>query len=570
MNKLNYDVLDLLPDEIYIRNKDYEVVFGNKALIDLIGDDFIGKKCYKAILGESNVCECCLFKNSQDTNYSLMNEVQYLKHNMVRSVRRIALSNTETMTLMTSTLETKKIETVLSDFIKKQDQLEEMTKFGHWELDIVKNQLFWSNEIYRIFEIDKSTFEATYEAFLNFIHPEDRALVNTKYQESLITREPYEIVHRLLLADEKIKYVKEKCSTTFDEEGDPIISFGMVSDITEYTLAKNEIKKSEETFKKLVELMPGPVLITDSRGIIVDVNQSFIDLYGHSKSDMIGENPRVLNVGKKIYEELGHEKSYYDSLFKDLWDSIRNIDKGTWTGTVINKDSKGKLMWVELKINTLFDQFGKVIYYIGQPVDVSRYRLKETMTKIEFYKIIAAMSEVRDNETGEHMKRVGITARLLAKQIGMSQKYCEDIEIFAPMHDIGKLGIPDTILLAPRKLTQEEFTLMKQHTIIGNQIISGSSELTMAAEIALSHHERWDGTGYPKSIKGEEIPLHARITILADVYDALRSKRPYKDKWTHEKAVEEILRNKGKMFDPNVVECFFQIEENIILLYENM
>jgi len=570
MNKLNYDVLDLLPNEMYIRNNDYEVVFGNKALIDLFGDELIGKKCYKAIFGESNICDCCLIKSRQDTYDSLVNEVQYLKLNKVRSVRQISLSNTETLTVMTSTLETKRIEDILSNLIKKQDKLEEMSKVGHWELNIIKNQLYWSNEIYRIFEIDKTSVEVTYEAFLSYIHPEDRTLVNAKHQESLITREPYEAVHRLLLADEKIKYVKEKCSTEFDEEGNPISSFGMISDITEQLLTENEIRKNKETFEKLVEIMPGPVVITDSEGITIDVNQSFIDLYGYSKSDVLGENPRVLNVGRKKYEELGYEKSYYDSLFKDLWDSIRNIDKGTWVGTVINKNSKGKLMWVELKVNTLFDQFGKVIYYIGQPIDVSRHHLRATTTKTEFYNIIATMSEIRDNETGEHMKRVGITARLLANQMGMNQKYCEDIEIFAPMHDIGKIGIPDSILLVPRKLTQEEFTIMKQHTIIGNQIIGSISELTMAAEIALFHHERWDGTGYPKNIKGDAIPLHARITIIADVYDALRSKRPYKEEWTHEKAVAEIIKNKGKMFDPNIVECFFRIEKKVISLYENM
>lgn len=568
MNKFNYDILDLIPNEIYIRNTDYEVVFVNKALIDLIGDNVIGKKCYKAICGEPNVCDCCLIENRQDTYDSLT--PQLLKPNVLRNSRIISLNNTETMIFMTSDGETKKKEALLSNIIKKQDDFEQMSKLGCWELDIVNNKLSWSNEIYRIFEVDKNSFPVTYEAFLDYVHPEDREFVNSKYQESLITCEPYEIVHRLLLADNKIKYVKEKCSTKFDEQGNPISSFGMVSDITEQMFTENEMKKSEWTFKKLVELMPQPLLITDAKGIIVDVNQSFIDLYGYSSSEVIGKKPQILNAGREVYENLGYGESHYDFLFKDLWDSIANVKKGSWTGTVMNKNSKNELLWVELNINTLLDQSGEIINYIGQPVDVTRYHLNETTTKFEFYNLIATMSEIRDNETGGHMKRVGITSRLLASQIGMNQKYCEDIEIFAPMHDIGKLGISDSILLAPRKLTEEEFYIMSQHTIIGNQIVGDVSELAMAGEIALSHHERWDGTGYPNNIKGDEIPLHARITAIADVYDALRSKRPYKDEWEHEKAIDEILKNKGKMFDPNIVECFLQIEQKIILLYENM
>jgi HD-GYP domain-containing protein (c-di-GMP phosphodiesterase class II) len=168
------------------------------------------------------------------------------------------------------------------------------------------------------------------------------------------------------------------------------------------------------------------------------------------------------------------------------------------------------------------------------------------------------------------MRRVGIYARLLAKTLGMPDKFCEEMELFAPMHDIGKVGISDTILLVNRPLTQEEYEEIKKHTLLGYTIVRDKEELKTAAEIILYHHERWDGKGYPYGLKGEAIPLSARITAIADVYDALRSKRPYKEEWTHEKSVQEIVKNSGLAFDPRVVQVFLQLAKQFDEVYTRL
>jgi HD-GYP domain-containing protein (c-di-GMP phosphodiesterase class II) len=141
----------------------------------------------------------------------------------------------------------------------------------------------------------------------------------------------------------------------------------------------------------------------------------------------------------------------------------------------------------------------------------------------------------------------------------MSGKFCAEMEQFAPMHDIGKVGIPDSILLAPRKLTAEEFAEMKRHTVLGHSIVSGNPEMELAAQIILSHHEKWDGSGYPAGLRGDAIPLPARIAAIADVYDALRSKRPYKTPWPHGEAAAMIAGNAGIQFDPTLVEVFLRL-----------
>ncbi len=174
----------------------------------------------------------------------------------------------------------------------------------------------------------------------------------------------------------------------------------------------------------------------------------------------------------------------------------------------------------------------------------------------------------KDEETGQHIRRIGESAALIATALGQAPEWVELIHLAAPMHDVGKIGIPDCILLKPAALTVEERRVMQQHTQIGHAILSDGEDsplLEMAAQIALSHHEKWDGTGYPQGLKGEEIPLSARIVALCDVYDALRSPRPYKQPWPAERAQQYVREQAGAHFDPHLVAVL----EGIFPLLEN-
>ncbi len=173
---------------------------------------------------------------------------------------------------------------------------------------------------------------------------------------------------------------------------------------------------------------------------------------------------------------------------------------------------------------------------------------------------LAIAGELKNNETAQHVIRVGKYARVLAQGYGLPTKLAQMIEKTAPLHDIGKIGIPDNILLKKGKLTSEEQTIMKQHTLYGQKLI-GSQEsllLQMAQSVALNHHERWDGSGYPNGLKGESIPIEGRIASLADVFDALTTKRPYKEAWSIERAINKIQQSSSTHFDPMIVEIFTQ------------
>ena len=191
---------------------------------------------------------------------------------------------------------------------------------------------------------------------------------------------------------------------------------------------------------------------------------------------------------------------------------------------------------------------------------------------------MASLAETRDNETGAHIRRTQLYVRRLAEQLKGHPRFAgfltdRSIELLyksAPLHDIGKVGIPDNILLKPGKLTAEEFEVMKNHTTLGHTAIAEAEQrlgmqvdfLTLAKEIALSHQEKWDGSGYPQGLAGDAIPLSARLMALADVYDALISRRVYKPAFTHEEALRIVLEGRDKHFDPDIVDAFSAVAED--------
>ncbi len=187
-------------------------------------------------------------------------------------------------------------------------------------------------------------------------------------------------------------------------------------------------------------------------------------------------------------------------------------------------------------------------------------REKETLLRL------ARAGEYKDKDTGNHVVRMAKYARCIAEALGLSQQECEDIEYAAPMHDIGKIGIPDRVLLKPGKLDDDEWEIMTTHTTIGHSILTNSHSryMELGAVIALNHHEKFDGSGYPNGLAGEAIPLVARIVAVADVYDALMSKRPYKQAWTQADAEKYLAENKGGHFDPVCVDALLSKMDEVM------
>ena len=194
-------------------------------------------------------------------------------------------------------------------------------------------------------------------------------------------------------------------------------------------------------------------------------------------------------------------------------------------------------------------------------------RTKELQdTQLDIIQRLAQAAEFRDSETGSHIIRLGKYCACMGKLAGLTEAECDLLRNAAPLHDVGKIGIPDSILLKPGSLTKQEFEIMKSHTDIGAQLLSGSFSpiMKMAQQIALTHHEKFDGTGYPRQLRGDDIPLIGQICSICDVFDALTTDRPYKQAWSIEKAVEEIKKMKGSHFSPTIVDKFLETLPEII------
>jgi len=239
-------------------------------------------------------------------------------------------------------------------------------------------------------------------------------------------------------------------------------------------------------------------------------------------------------------------------------------------------------LWLRLIVLSLFMIFGSHVQYTINQRKKAEQNLLDSYHKLQNARMttilgLAKLAEYRDEGTGTHLERIREYAKIIAQELArrpryeniITAEYIDDIYQSSILHDIGKVGIPDAVLLKPGKLTDEEFDVIKRHTILGGDAIKaiecqieGKSFLKMGKDIAYSHHEKWDGSGYPAGLKKEAIPLAARIVALADVYDALTTDRFYKRAYSHEKSRQIIIGLKATHFDPDIVDVFLQLEDD--------
>ncbi len=298
----------------------------------------------------------------------------------------------------------------------------------------------------------------------------------------------------------------------------------------------------------------------DRDGNILYVSKAFSDISGYRKDELIGKKHNV------VKDRFNNQKIY-----EDLWETISS--NKVWIGDIKNRKKNGEEYWLKTIISPEYNLYGEFLHYtaISQNItaqkDVERANseielLNEEIidTQKEVVFRLGAIAEARSKETGMHVKRVAEYSKLLALYYGLSNNEAEIVKMASPMHDIGKVAIPDNILNKPGKFTPEEFEIMKTHSQIGYEMLKSSNKtiLKAAAIIAHQHQEKYNGTGYPQGLSGEDIHIYGRITAVADVFDALGSDRVYKKAWDDEKIFKLFEEEKGKHFDPILVNIFFK------------
>mgnify|MGYP002713012029 CR=1 FL=1 len=316
---------------------------------------------------------------------------------------------------------------------------------------------------------------------------------------------------------------------------------------------------------------------TDLSGIITYVSNAFCKISQYSHDELIGRAHNIIR-----------HPDMPSSFFENMWNELDKNKK--WYGEIKNKKKDGSSYWVTANIEPEYNRDGKHIGYYAVRHDITAQKeveeLKDELQRINTHlesqvdeKIIeivklnqdikdtqkeiiftmGTIGESRSNETGFHVKRVAEYSKILAIHAGIHEYEADMLKQASPMHDIGKVGIPDSILNKPSALTDKEREVMNTHTQLGHEMLSHSNKelLRVSSIVAHEHHEKWDGTGYPRGLKGEEIHIYGRITAIADVFDALGSDRVYKKAWPDEKIFEMFKEQSGKHFDPTLIEIFF-------------
>ncbi len=329
-------------------------------------------------------------------------------------------------------------------------------------------------------------------------------------------------------------------------------------------------------FEDIVRSTIDGVMITDLENRVIMVNPAYEKLTGFSRHELLGTIPSILTGGTGI-KDFGRQVAH--SLYAT----------GSWSGEVVDQRKGGIEWFANLTISRVKDSRGKAfadVFIVRDITDKKHMeqqlieRLNEVQSAQDAAIIgFAKLAECRDPETGVHLERMREYCRILADQLGSLPKYKNEVnDAFidslyksSPLHDVGKVGIPDSILLKPGKLTVEEYEIMKTHTVIGGDALRAAEKrlparsfLTLGKEIAYHHHEKFDGTGYPFKFSGYSIPLSARIVAFADAYDALTSKRVYKDIVGPEESKRRLLLDRGKHFDPDVVDAFLSREDDFL------
>lgn len=324
----------------------------------------------------------------------------------------------------------------------------------------------------------------------------------------------------------------------------------------------SELSDNKELLKQYKNIVDQSSIVTksDLSGRIIYANDNFCSISGYSREELIGKPHNIVR-----------HPEVPSSFYTEMWETINN--KRTWKGVVKNLTKEGKVYIVDAVVNPILNSQDEIIEFISLRKDITPLiELKEEIeaTQKELILMLGNVGENRSKETAAHVRRVAEYAKILASAYGLSTSECDTLWATATMHDIGKVGIPDYILNKPDKLTNEEFEIMKTHAETGYSFFKNSSRplLQAAAIVAHEHHERWDGLGYPRGIAGEDIHIYGRITAIADVFDALGTKRIYKRGWNTDEIIDYFREQSGKQFEPKLVELLLENVDKFLAINE--
>jgi len=467
-------------------------------------------------------------------------------------------------------------------------------RIGSWSYDIAADTLHYSDEMYRLFAVSAQDFEHNHVGFLNLIYSLDRPLVEQWMEDMKAGRQSHELQFRTLHQNGELRYMHCRGATLFNNEGKTERFVGTMQDVTESKLAEIQIRQQLDQFIALrkidqtitstfqLNIMLKTVLTqtveqlqVDAADILLFNQQAQVLEYAagrgfyspaiqatsiqldHGHAGRVVTERRliqVLDLKEKPLQRLMPEEGFV------CYFGIPLIAKGNVKG-VLELFHRSYLQpypeWLDF-LETLGGQAAIAIDNATLFENLQQSNLDLAMAYDATIEGWSHALDLRDHETEGHTKRVTEMTLELARVMKISPEQLVHIKRGGLLHDIGKMGIPDKVLLKESALTDAEWEIMRQHPQLALELLSQIAYLKPALDVPYCHHEKWDGTGYPRGLRGEEIPLAARIFAIADVWDALTSNRPYRQAWSKEKTLQHIRAASGTYFDPQVVKTFLE------------
>lgn len=457
----------------------------------------------------------------------------------------------------------KMVESKLLENEQRLQMAEKMARIGHWYFDVKNNALMWSDTMYEIFGVTKTNFVASFEKFMDFVHPDDRVAAD-RVIETAKKDGQAEFECRIKRRDGLVRYIRGITQALSPGVDEPVILFGIVSDITEQKQMEDQLKQSELRYRMLAENITDTIWLTDLNLRFQYVSPSVKKMIGYTPEEVLKMTmDQILVPGsfefadKALIDELASE----GTLGKDL-----SVAK---TLELEHRRKDGSTVWVEVTVRFLRDDAGRITHLLGVSRDIAERKAAEVQLKNSFEKlqnvmggvinVIASTVESRDPYTAGHQRRVSDLGCAIAKRMNLSANQIDGVRVAGLIHDLGKISIPAEILTLPRELTEHEYGLVKFHPESGYAILKNIDFPWPIGEIIYEHHERLDGSGYPRGLKGEEILLEARIIAVADVVESMVSYRPYRAALGLDVALNEILSKQGIFYDPVVVEACVKV-----------
>ena len=476
--------------------------------------------------------------------------------------------------------ERKLIAAALFESEKRLLDAQKIAHVGNWELNLSTKTMWASQESFNIYGIVSNSQYLPLKTVQANVLPEYRKLLNDALDNLINRQGEYNVEFKLRrLNDKKILFVNSIARLQLDTKGDPIKVIGTIQDITErkkaeeiliYTnyhdyltgLYNRRFFEEKKILFDVDEKLPLSVIISDINGLKI-IN----DALGHTQGDnLIVETSKIIQSccrNNDVLARIGGDEFSILLPKTDRKTAEKIMNKIRVAFADYNKKIKNETFHISIALgygtkNTK-DEILETVCKNAEDAMYQRKMLEHKSSHSDIISSIKATMIEKSNETEEHAERLVFLSRIIGKELGLSQLELDNLELYATLHDIGKVGIINTILKKPSALNDEEWVEMKKHSSIGHRIAMSVPELAPIAQYILSHHERWDGNGYPQGLSGENIPLLSRILAIVDAYDAMTENRIYRKAMSKESALEEIINNAGTQFDPDISKTFIQL-----------